>query len=90
MNETTKAFLPCGLVILMAIGGLIGARAGQKEARAQIADSTATVSKSGQQEKEFSPFVDKDGNIERPKDYKIRWSPRAGQRERLDLRSGLS
>jgi hypothetical protein len=41
-------------------------------------DSISSKSDSKQEDQEFSPFVDKEGNIERPKNYKMRWSHLGG------------
>ena len=81
MDSIAKILLSFGLVIGMAITGLnaLGTSPPQKESQeAARGDSSSTEAKPKQQDKDFSPFVDKDGNIRRPKDYKIRWSHLGG------------
>jgi hypothetical protein len=41
-------------------------------------ESNSSKSDSKQEDQEFSPFVDQEGNIERPKNYKMRWSHLGG------------
>ena len=81
MNVIGKTLLSFGLVFGMAIAGLnaLGTSPPQEESqKAARADSSSTEAKRKPQDNMFSPFVDKDGNIRRPKDYKTRWSHLGG------------